>query len=124
MIMKKAVILSACRTGGGKFGGTLSSFEATDLGSLAVAEAFRRSGVTPDDVGEVILGNGWQAGVGANPARIAMFKAGLPQSIPAFTINKRCGSSLRAAMLISDRIRLGDIRSGITGGMESASRTP
>jgi len=122
--MGKAVVLSACRTGGGKFGGTLSSFEATDLGGFAIAEAVKRSGLSDRDIAEVIMGNGWQAGVGANPARIAMYKAGLPQYIPAFTVNKRCGSGLRAIMLAADRVRLGDIKAAVAGGMESASKTP
>jgi acetyl-CoA C-acetyltransferase len=122
--MGKAVVLSACRTGGGKFGGTLSSFEATDLGGFAIAEAVKRSGLSDRDIAEVIMGNGWQAGVGANPARIAMYKAGLPQDIPAFTVNKRCGSGLRAIMLAADRVRLGDIHAAVAGGMESASKTP
>ncbi len=122
--MGKAVVLSACRTGGGKFGGTLSSFEAPDLGGFAIAEAVKRSGLSGKDIAEVIMGNGWQAGVGANPARIAMYRAGLPQDIPAFTVNKRCGSGLRAVMLASDRVRLGDIRAAVAGGMESASKTP
>jgi acetyl-CoA C-acetyltransferase len=122
--MGKAVVLSACRTGGGKFGGTLSSFEATDLGGFAIAEAVKRSGLSDRDIAEVIMGNGWQAGVGANPARIALYKAGLPQDIPAFTVNKRCGSGLRAVMLASDRVRLGDIKAAVAGGMESASKTP
>jgi len=122
--MGKPVILSACRTAGGKFGGTLKNIEATELGGLVIKEALSRSGLSAEDIGEVVMGNGWQAGVGANPARIALFKAGLPQSIPAFTVNKRCGSGLKAAMLISDRIRLGDIRAGIAGGMESASNVP
>ncbi|MDN5318865.1 MAG: acetyl-CoA C-acetyltransferase [Thermovirga sp.] len=122
--MGKAVILSACRTAGGKFGGTLSSFEATDLGGIAIAEAVKRSGVSETEIGEVIMGNGWQAGVGANPARIAMYKAGLPQNIPAFTVNKRCGSGLKAVMLVADKIRLGDINLGVAGGMESASKVP
>lgn len=122
--MHRPVILAACRTGGGKFGGIFSGIEAADLGGIAIREALLRSGVSGNDIDEVIMGNGWQAGVGANPARIAMFRAGLPQSVPAFTVNKRCGSGLRAAMLVSDRIRLGDIAAGIAGGMESATRTP
>ncbi len=122
--MGKPVILSACRTAGGKFGGTLKNTEATELGGLVIKEALSRSGVPADEIGEVVMGNGWQAGVGANPARIALFKAGLPQSIPAFTVNKRCGSGLKAVMLISDRVRLGDIHAGVAGGMESASNAP
>jgi acetyl-CoA C-acetyltransferase len=118
------VIISACRTAGGKFGGGLKNFQAPDLGAFAVAEAVRRSGVSPEDIGEVILGNGWQAGVGANPARIAMFRAGLPESIPAFTVNKRCGSSLKTGMLAANLIRLGDAKAVVAGGMESASNVP
>ncbi len=122
--MGKPVILSACRTPGGKFGGSLKNTTAPELGALALAEAVRRSGISPEDMGEVILGNGWQAGVGANPARIALHRAGLPQSIPAFTVNKRCGSSLKAAMLGADKIRLGDMVAVAAGGMESASNAP
>ncbi|MDI9371263.1 MAG: thiolase family protein [Synergistaceae bacterium] len=122
--MRRVVILSACRTPGGKFGGALKRVEAPDLGAAALSEAVKRSGVDPKDIAEVIMGNGWQAGVGANPARIAMFRAGLPDDIPAFTLNKRCGSSLRTAMLAADRIRLGDAVAMASGGMESASNTP
>ncbi len=122
--MGKPVILSACRTAGGKFGGTLKNVEATELGGIVIKEAISRSGVPTEAIEEVIMGNGWQAGVGANPARIALFKAGLPQSIPAFTVNKRCGSGLKAVMLVSDRIRVGDICAGVAGGMESASNAP
>ena len=93
--MPKAVILSACRTAGGKFGGQFSKLSATDLGAAALKETIVRSGASADVVEEVIMGNGWQAGVGANPARNAMFKAGIDQSVPAFTVNIRCGSGLR-----------------------------
>ncbi|MDR3220792.1 MAG: thiolase family protein, partial [Candidatus Accumulibacter sp.] len=120
----KVVILSACRTAGGKFGGQFAKLDATDLGGVALKEALSRSGVPAEEVGEVIMGNGWQAGVGANPARFAMNKAGIPMSVPAFTVNIRCGSSLRAAMLASDRIRLKDAKVMMAGGLESASRTP
>ena len=122
--MGMPVILSACRTPGGKFGGALKGLDAPTLGGIAVAEAVRRAGVEPNIIGEVILGNGWQSGVGANPARIAEHRAGLPADIPAFTVNKRCGSGLKAAMLIADKIRLGDISAGVAGGMESASNVP
>lgn len=122
--MTKAVILSACRTPGGKYGGSLKSFQAPDLGGVAIAEAIKRSGINPEDVEEVIMGNGWQAGVGANPARIAMVKGNVPQDVPAFTVNKRCGSGLRTVMLLADRVRLGDISAGVAGGMESATNTP
>lgn len=122
--MGKPVILSACRTPGGKFGGSLQRVEAPDLGAVALKEALNRSGVNPEDIAEVIMGNGWQAGVGANPARIALFRAGYPESIPAFTINKRCGSSLKTVMLGADKIRLGDAKAMAAGGMESASNVP
>ncbi len=123
-VVKSPVILSAVRTAGGKFGGSLATFEAPELGAIAVAEAVKRAGVVPDAVGEVVMGNGWQAGVGPNPARIAAVKSGLPVTVPAFTVNIRCGSSLRALMLVCDRIRLGDIAVGVGGGMESASNVP
>lgn len=122
--MEKAVILSACRTAGGKFGGQFKKFSATDLGASALKEAVLRSGAPCESVEEVILGNGWQAGVGANPARNAMYKAGIPVNVPAFTVNIRCGSGLRTAMLAADRIRLGDAKAILAGGMESATNTP
>ncbi len=122
--MGKPVILSACRTAGGKFGGALKGLDAPALGGIAIREAMARSGVDPKDIGEVIMGNGWQSGVGANPARIAGHRSGLSADIPAFTINKRCGSGLKAAMLIADKIRLGDMNAGVAGGMESASNVP
>ena len=122
--MEKAVILSACRTAGGKFGGTLKSKTAVDLGAVAIAEAVRRAGISPADVAEVIMGNGWQSGVGPNPARIAAWKSELLKHVTGFTVNKRCGSGLRSIMLIADRIRLGDMNAGVAGGMESASNAP
>ena len=122
--MSKAVILSASRTAGGKFGGQFSKLSAVDLGAAALKEAIIRSGASADTVEEVIMGNGWQAGVGANPARNAMFKAGIDQSVPAFTVNIRCGSGLRTIMLAADRIRLGDAHTILAGGMESATNTP
>ncbi|MDY2984880.1 MAG: acetyl-CoA C-acyltransferase [Synergistes jonesii] len=122
--MEKAVILSACRTAGGKFGGQFKNFSATDLGAAALKEAVLRSCAPLESVEEVILGNGWQAGVGANPARNAMYKAGVPVNVPAFTVNIRCGSGLRSVMLAADRIRLGDAKAILAGGMESATNTP
>ncbi|MDR2180743.1 MAG: thiolase family protein [Synergistaceae bacterium] len=121
---EKAVILSACRTAGGKFGGQFSKLEATDLGGVVLKEALARSGVEAADVSEAIMGNGWQAGVGANPARVAVFKAGIDMRVPAFSVNIRCGSGLRAVMLAADRIRLGEAKAMLAGGMESASNAP
>lgn len=122
--MGRPVILSACRTAGGKFGGQFQKKEATDLGAVVLKEALERSGVSKDDVAEVMMGNGWQAGVGSNPARFAMYKAGLNMTTPAFTVNIRCGSGLRTAMLASDKIRLGDAKAVLAGGMECASKVP
>ncbi len=122
--MGKPVILSACRTAGGKFGGQFQKQDATDLGAAALKEAVARAGVSPADVDEVVMGNGWQAGVGPNPARFAMYKAGIDTKAPAFTVNIRCGSGLRTVMLASDRIRLGDAKAVLAGGMESASKVP
>lgn len=122
--MRRAVILAACRTAGGKFGGALAEMDAPRLGALALREAVRRAGINDDVVEEVILGNGWQAGVGSNPARIATVESGLPETVPAFTVNKRCGSGLRTVMLAADRVRLGDAAVMLAGGMESASNVP
>ncbi len=122
--METSVILSACRTAGGKFGGTLKSKAASDLGAISIAEALKRSGIPPEDIEEVIMGNGWQSGVGPNPARMAAWKSNLLKDVPAFTVNKRCGSGLQAVMLIADRIRLGDIKAGVAGGMESTTNAP
>ena len=122
----KPVIIDACRTPGGKFGGAFVKTPAPQLGALVIAELLRRNSLPlgGEELGEVIMGNGWQAGVGANPARIASVKGGVPVSVPAFTVNKRCGSGLRAIMAVSDRIRLGDMAVGIGGGMENASLAP
>lgn len=122
--MSNPVIISAARTAGGKFGGALSKLSAPELGAIALKAAVQRAGIKGEDVDEVILGTGWQAGVGANPARIAMYGAGIPSSVPAFTVNIRCGSGLRTIMLAADRIRLGDAKVIVAGGMESASNVP
>ena len=122
--MGKPVIISAARTAGGKFGGGLSKLTATELGTIAIKAAIERAEIKGEDVDEVILGNGWQAGVGANPARAAMYYTGIPCSVPAFTVNIRCGSGLRTIMLAADRIRLGDAQVIVAGGMESASNVP
>src|SRR5439155_8284315 len=97
---------------------------APGLGAVAVAEALRRAKAPPDQVDEVILGNVLQAGVGQNPARQAALQAGLPDRIAAFTVNKVCGSGLKAAMLAAQAIRAGDADIIVAGGMESMSRAP
>ena len=122
--MSNPVIISAVRTAGGKFGGGLMKLTGPELGTIAIKAAIERAGIKGEDVDEVILGTGWQAGVGANPARIAMYHAGIPCSVPAFTVNIRCGSGLRTMMLAADKIRLGDANVVVAGGMESASNVP
>jgi acetyl-CoA C-acetyltransferase len=122
--MKNPVIVSAVRTPIGKFLGTLSSIPATDLGAIAVKEAVQRSGVAPDQVDEVIMGNVVGAGLGQNPARQAAMGAGLPDSIPAMTLNKVCGSGLKAVVLASQAIKCGDAEVVVAGGMESMSNAP
>ena len=120
----KAVIVSACRTPVGKFLGSLKGFSAPELGALVVKEAVSRAGVRPDEVDEVIMGNVISAGLGQNPARQAALKGGLPVGVPALTINKVCGSGLRAVSLAAQSIRLGDNQIVVAGGMESMSNTP
>lgn len=122
--MGKPVILSAVRTAGGRFGGSLASFTAGELGALVVKEAVKRARVSTEVVGEVIMGNGWQAGVGPNVARICTIYGGLPETIPAFTVNKRCASGLKAVMLAADDILLGRERVVIAGGTEATSQAP
>ncbi|MDL2298648.1 thiolase family protein [Synergistaceae bacterium OttesenSCG-928-D05] len=122
--MGKPVIVGACRTAGGKFGGQFTKLEATDLGAAVLKETVARSGISPDAVDEVIMGNGWQAGVGSNPARQAMYKAGVNPKTPAFTVNIRCGSGLRTIMLAADKIRMDGAKAILAGGMESASNVP
>ena len=122
--MADAFLLSAARTPIGKYLGALADVPAPQLGAVAVAEALRRARVPPDQVDEVIMGNVLQAGVGQNPARQAALKAGLPDTIAAFTVNKVCGSGLKAVMLAAQAIRAGDAELIVAGGMESMSRAP
>jgi len=118
------VILSGCRTPIGSFGGAFKDVAAVELGTIAVREAVRRAGVRPDQVDEVILGCILQAGLGMNPARQAALKAGLPESVPAHTVNKVCGSGLKAVMLATQAIKCGDAEVIVAGGTESMSRAP
>jgi acetyl-CoA C-acetyltransferase len=120
----EAVILSAVRTPIGKFQGTLASLPATQLGAIAVKAAVERAGIDPEEIEEVIMGNVVQAGEGQAPARQAGIHAGIPASVGASTINKVCGSSLKAAMIASQAIRAGDADLFVTGGFESMSRAP
>jgi acetyl-CoA C-acetyltransferase len=122
--MAEAFILSAVRTPIGKYLGGLSELPAPQLGALVIGEALRRTGVSASKVDEVIMGDVLQAGVGQNPARQAALKAGLPDSIAAYTVNKVCGSGLKAVMLGAQAIRAGDADIVVAGGMESMSRAP
>src|SRR6202040_2733120 len=123
-IMAEAFLLSAVRTPIGKYLGSLADLAAPQLGAVAVSESLRRAKVKPEAVDEVILGNVIQAGVGQNPARQAALKAGLPDSIAAFTVNKVCGSGLKAVMLAAQALRAGDAQLIVAGGMESMSQAP
>ncbi len=118
------VIVAAARTPIGKFGGTLSKTPASELGAIVIQELLRRSGLQGDQINEVILGQVLTAGVGQNPARQAVIKAGLPVTVPAMTINKVCGSGLKAVMLAAQAIRDGDSDIVIAGGQESMSLAP
>jgi len=122
--MKKAVIVSAVRTPIGNFNGALKDFSAVELGSLVITEALRRAGLAGSDVHEVIMGNVLPAGLGQNPARQAMIKAGLPMDVAALTINKVCGSGLKAVMLAANEIACGAADIIVAGGMESMNQAP
>jgi acetyl-CoA C-acetyltransferase len=122
--MPTTVILSAARTPIGAFMGSLASLNAPELGALAIKAALDRAGVTPDQVSEVIMGNVLTAGVGQAPARQAALKAGLPTTTPCMTINKVCGSGLKAVMLADQAIRCGDADVVVAGGQESMSNAP
>ncbi|HET8945992.1 MAG TPA: acetyl-CoA C-acetyltransferase [Candidatus Polarisedimenticolia bacterium] len=122
--MPKAVITGAVRTPIGRFLGALKGLSAPELGALVVKEVVSRAGLNPGDVQEVILGNVVSAGVGQNPARQAALKAGLPVTVPALTINKVCGSGLKAVALAAQAIKAGDSEVLVAGGMESMSNAP
>ncbi len=122
--MEQAVILSAVRTPIAKFQGGLASFPATELGAKAVAEAVRRAGIEPQQVDEIIMGNVVQAGLGQNPARQAGLRGGLHHRVAAMTINKVCGSGLKAVGLAAQAVQLGESEIVVAGGMESMSNCP
>ncbi len=122
--MKESVIVSAVRTPTGKFLGSLKDFAAPQLGAIAVREAVRRAGIEPGAVDECIMGNVVAAGEGQNPARQAALNGGLQDHVAAMTINKVCGSGLKAVMLAAQGIATGDIDIAVAGGMESMSGTP
>jgi acetyl-CoA C-acetyltransferase len=122
--MTDIVIVSAVRTAVGKFGGALAKVSAVDLGALVIKEAVARAKLEPGQVSEVIFGQVLQAGCGQNPARQASIKAGLPDMVPAMTINKVCGSGLKAVMLAAQAIRDGDADIVVAGGQENMSASP
>src|SRR4029078_7920186 len=122
--MREAVIVSAVRTPTGKFLGSLKGFTAPQLGALVVAEAVRRAGIEPSVVDECIMGNVVSAGLGQNPARQAALRRGLSESVAALSINKVCGSGLKAVMLAAQGIATGDVDVVVAGGMESMSNCP
>ena len=122
--MPKTVILGTARTAIGKMGGGLSTLDATDLGGTAIAGALERSGVAPDQVQHVVMGQVLQAGQGQIPSRQAQIKGGIPKDVSSETINKVCASGLRASVIIDQAIRAGDLEVGVGGGMESMSSAP
>jgi len=122
--MTDIVIVAAARTAVGKFGGTLAKTPASELGAAVIGDLLKRAKLSGDQVNEVILGQVLTAGVGQNPARQAVIKAGLPHGVPAMTINKVCGSGLKAVMLAAQAIRDGDSEIIIAGGQESMSMSP
>jgi acetyl-CoA C-acetyltransferase len=122
--MEDIVIVAATRTAVGKFGGTLAKTPATELGSVVIKELLNRTGLPTDAIGEVILGQVLAAGVGQNPARQAMMKAGLAKETPALTINAVCGSGLKAVMLAAQAVAWGDSEIVIAGGQENMSASP
>ncbi len=122
--MREVVVAGAVRTPIGKFGGGLAALTAAQLGGAATAEALRRTGVAPSQVGEAIIGCARQAGGGPNVARQVAFRAGVPQEVPAFTVNMACGSGLKAIDLAFRAVRDGDTDVVLAGGTESMSRVP
>ncbi|HJQ25662.1 MAG TPA: acetyl-CoA C-acetyltransferase [Blastocatellia bacterium] len=122
--MTDAVILAGARTPVGKFMGALSSFSAIDLGVIAARAAIERAGIPPQVINEVIMGNVVQAGNGQNPARQVALGAGIPDAVGALTINKVCGSGLKAVMLAANGIKVGEIDAAVAGGMESMTNAP
>ncbi|XWN36115.1 MAG: acetyl-CoA C-acyltransferase [Balneola sp.] len=122
--MRDVVIVEAKRTPIGSFGGSLASFTAPELGSTAIIELLKSSGISADSVQEVVMGNVLTAGIGQAPARQAALKAGLSQKTPSTTINKVCASGMKAIMIAADQVRLGDADIVVAGGMESMSNVP
>ena len=124
MSQQDIVIVSAARTAVGKFGGSLAKVSAPELGAIAIKEAMARAKLTPDQIGEIIMGQVLAAGAGQNPARIALMKAGVAKETPALTINAVCGSGLKAVMLAAQAVAWGDSEIVVAGGQENMSASP
>jgi acetyl-CoA C-acetyltransferase len=122
--MRKAVIVSAIRTAIGTFGGAFAGTTATELGAIAVREAIKRAGIQPAQVDEVILGNVLPGGLGLNPARVAALAAGVPKEVGSYTINKACGSGLKAVALAAGSVCCGEADTVVAGGMENMTLAP
>src|SRR6478672_3462397 len=122
--MPRTVILSSARTPIGKLGGGLSTLPATHLGAVAIREALDRADVAPEQVQHVVMGTVLQAGQGQIPSRQAQIAAGIPKEVSSETVNKVCASGVRAAVILDQAIRAGDVEIGVGGGMESMSGAP
>ncbi|MEE9230899.1 MAG: acetyl-CoA C-acetyltransferase [Acidobacteriota bacterium] len=122
--MVDVIVAGAVRTPSGKFGGMLAELTAAELGASAVRETLRRTGIRPEQVDEIVMGNARQAGGGPNPARQIAYRAGLPVTVPAYTVNKACGSGMRAIINAAQSVALGDSGIVLAGGAESMSRVP
>lgn len=122
--MENVVIVAATRTAVGKFGGSLASVPAAELGATVIRDLLAKTHLRGDQISEVLLGNVLTAGMGQNPARQALLRAGLPETVPAMTINKVCGSGLKAVMMAAQAIRCGDAEIVIAGGQENMSMSP
>ena len=120
----EVVILSAARSAGGKFGGSLSSLNPTEYGGQVIRETIRRSGIEVERIDQTIFASAWQAGVGPNPARLAAVGGGVPLDSPAVSVNVRCGSSIQALIFGTQAIKAGDAKTVMIGGTESTSQVP
>lgn len=122
--MRNVVIVAGARTAGGSFGGQFAKMSAVDLGAAVIADVVKRAGIPGECVDQVMFGNGWQAGVGPNPARLCTLRAGLPETCPAFSVNMRCGSGLRTVQLAALSIAAGESDVIVAGGAESTTNVP
>jgi acetyl-CoA C-acetyltransferase len=122
--MREVVIVSSARTAGGKFQGSLQKLTAPEIGAVAIREAVKRAGISPDVVDQTVFGSAWQAGVGPNPARLASVMGGVSVNAPAVSVNVRCGSSLQALIFGAQAIKAGDVDTVLVGGTESTTNIP